>query len=266
MGVFASIMDLLHQTFPRPHFWFPNRQFFLRRGVVNPTPNPQPGGTGLIFITLGTGWSSYTPRLWVPILVPFQDMHGIQWDYSLIPVTTRDDDNNNNNNNNNNNMVYLMWAIKVIRCRRITLYRSLLDHSVSLCTCEPLRRVQRSHHFTRLWRTQILESSRGESLVGVRPHWMQKSIFPCDTVPVIPGAYIYMEDSPSSSSCQQPHQLYFSVEPLLYQHLLVLVSRGCYSVQELLSSRLLCKTLKIKIYKTVIMPALLYGCENSLLH
>jgi hypothetical protein len=30
------------------------------------------------------------PRHWVPILVAFYDMHGVQWDYSLIPATTRD--------------------------------------------------------------------------------------------------------------------------------------------------------------------------------
>ena len=34
-----------------------------------------------------------------------------------------------------------------------------------------------------------------------------------------------------------------------------------YSVQTLLSSRLLSKNLKIKIYKTLILPVVLYGCE-----
>ena len=34
-----------------------------------------------------------------------------------------------------------------------------------------------------------------------------------------------------------------------------------YSVQTLLSSRLLSKNLKIKIYKTIILPVVLYGCE-----
>jgi hypothetical protein len=34
-----------------------------------------------------------------------------------------------------------------------------------------------------------------------------------------------------------------------------------YSVQNLLSSRLISKDLKIKIYKTVIFPLVLYGCE-----
>jgi hypothetical protein len=36
----------------------------------------------------------------------------------------------------------------------------------------------------------------------------------------------------------------------------------CYhSVQNLLSSRLLLKNLKIRIYKTIILPVVLYGCE-----
>jgi hypothetical protein len=35
-----------------------------------------------------------------------------------------------------------------------------------------------------------------------------------------------------------------------------------YSVQNLLSSRLISKNLKIKIYKTVIVPVVLYGCET----
>ena len=38
---------------------------------------------------------------------------------------------------------------------------------------------------------------------------------------------------------------------------------ACYhSVQNLLSSRLLSKNLEIKIYRTVILPVVLYGCEN----
>jgi LEA14-like dessication related protein len=38
---------------------------------------------------------------------------------------------------------------------------------------------------------------------------------------------------------------------------------GCYhSVQNLLSSHLISKNLKIKIYKTVILPVVLYGCET----
>jgi len=38
---------------------------------------------------------------------------------------------------------------------------------------------------------------------------------------------------------------------------------ACYhSVQNLLSSRLLSKNLKIKIYRTIIFPVVLYGCET----
>jgi hypothetical protein len=33
-------------------------------------------------------------------------------------------------------------------------------------------------------------------------------------------------------------------------------------VQNLLSSRLLSKNLKIRIYKTIILPVVLYGCET----
>jgi len=36
----------------------------------------------------------------------------------------------------------------------------------------------------------------------------------------------------------------------------------CYSVQNLVSSRLLSKNLKIKIYRTIFFPVVLYGCET----
>jgi hypothetical protein len=40
---------------------------------------------------------------------------------------------------------------------------------------------------------------------------------------------------------------------------------ACYhSVQNLLSSHLTSKNLKLKIYKTVILPVVLYGCETCL--
>ena len=38
-----------------------------------------------------------------------------------------------------------------------------------------------------------------------------------------------------------------------------------HSVQNLLPSSLLSKNLKIKIYRVIILPAVLYGCENLLL-
>jgi hypothetical protein len=38
---------------------------------------------------------------------------------------------------------------------------------------------------------------------------------------------------------------------------------ACYhSVQNLLSSRLLSKNVKVRIYKTMILPVVLYGCET----
>ena len=41
------------------------------------------------------------------------------------------------------------------------------------------------------------------------------------------------------------------------------LGNACYhSVQNLLSSRLLSKNLKIKIYGTIILPVVLYGCET----
>ena len=36
----------------------------------------------------------------------------------------------------------------------------------------------------------------------------------------------------------------------------------CHSVQNLLSSSLLSKNLKINIYRTIILPFILYGCET----
>ena len=41
------------------------------------------------------------------------------------------------------------------------------------------------------------------------------------------------------------------------------LGNACYhSVQNLLFSRLLSKNLKIKIYRTIILPVVLYGCET----
>jgi hypothetical protein len=42
----------------------------------------------------------------------------------------------------------------------------------------------------------------------------------------------------------------------------VCVQTCYYSVQNLLSSRLLSKNLKIRIYRTIILPVVLYGCET----
>jgi len=40
---------------------------------------------------------------------------------------------------------------------------------------------------------------------------------------------------------------------------------GNHLVQNLLSSSLLSKNIKIKIYRTIILPVVLYGCETWLL-
>jgi hypothetical protein len=43
--------------------------------------------------------------------------------------------------------------------------------------------------------------------------------------------------------------------------------KACYlSVQDLLSSSLLSKNTKIKIYRTIILPVVLYGCELGFSH
>jgi hypothetical protein len=62
---------------------------FLQHQAVNPTPNPQPWGPGLCIWLPKTGWPSYTPWHWVPILVTFYDMHELRWDYHYPPVTTQ---------------------------------------------------------------------------------------------------------------------------------------------------------------------------------
>jgi hypothetical protein len=41
------------------------------------------------------------------------------------------------------------------------------------------------------------------------------------------------------------------------------LGNACYNlVQSLLSSCLLCRNVKVKIYKTIILPVILYGCET----
>ena len=55
----------------------------------------------------------------------------------------------------------------------------------------------------------------------------------------------------------------FMLRVLMYQKCRLEAGNSCYhSVQTLLSSRLLSKNLKIKIYKTIILPVVLYGCET----
>jgi hypothetical protein len=76
---------------PGLSFWSFVTITFLQGWIVSPAPNPPTWRTRPPYLwPPETGWSSYTPgRHWVPILVAFYDMSGLQWDYSLIPVTTR---------------------------------------------------------------------------------------------------------------------------------------------------------------------------------
>jgi len=48
----------------------------------------------------------------------------------------------------------------------------------------------------------------------------------------------------------------------IVEHIKSRLRSGNHSVQSLLSSRLLPKNLKIKIYRTIILPVVLYGCET----
>jgi hypothetical protein len=95
LSVLIIIYHLHHHMALQPNlgpglpFWGFVIITFLQGWTVSPAPNPQPGGPGLgNYDPPETGWPSYTPRHWVPILVAFYDMHGLQWDYSLILATT----------------------------------------------------------------------------------------------------------------------------------------------------------------------------------
>jgi hypothetical protein len=83
-------MTVQPKSGPGLPFWGFVTIAILRSWIVSPAPNPRPGGPGLgIYNPPETGCPSYTPSHWVPILVAFYK-HGLQWDYSLIPATTRD--------------------------------------------------------------------------------------------------------------------------------------------------------------------------------
>ena len=82
----------LSLTVPRLQFRFPNSQLFYgdRLSACRPTTNLETQST--VFITPGTGWPSYTPRHWVPILVAFYDLPGMQWECSF-PLSPHGDFN-----------------------------------------------------------------------------------------------------------------------------------------------------------------------------
>ena len=56
--------------------------------------------------------------------------------------------------------------------------------------------------------------------------------------------------------------IYSRTQRILLRSFITFLYNGLNSVQNLLSSSLLSKTLKIKIYRTIILPVVLYGCET----
>jgi hypothetical protein len=56
--------------------------------------------------------------------------------------------------------------------------------------------------------------------------------------------------------------IYSRTQRILLRSFITSLYNGLNSVQNLLSSSLLSKTLKIKIYRTIILPVVLYGCET----
>jgi hypothetical protein len=69
-----------------------SQQFsFLQGRVVSPTPDPHPGLPGLcIYIPQRQGGPVIPPGTGYPFLVASYDTHGLRWDYSYFPVTTRE--------------------------------------------------------------------------------------------------------------------------------------------------------------------------------
>jgi hypothetical protein len=60
---------------------------FLQGWIVSPAPNLEDQVS--VFMTPGDRVAQLYPQVLGTILVAFYDMHGLQWDYSLIPATTR---------------------------------------------------------------------------------------------------------------------------------------------------------------------------------
>jgi hypothetical protein len=67
-----------------------SQQFsFYRVRLLAPRPTPLWRTRPLYLYPPEAGWPSYTPRHRVPILVASYDTHGLRWNYSYSPVTTR---------------------------------------------------------------------------------------------------------------------------------------------------------------------------------
>jgi hypothetical protein len=68
---------------------------------------------------------------------------------------------------------------------------------------------------------------------------------------VIPLLFLYADDVTNQNLIQEEIKRRLNCGNICY-----------HSVQNLLSSRLLLKNVKLKIYKNIILPLVLYGCET----
>jgi hypothetical protein len=66
-----------------------NNFLFYRVGLLSPRPTPILDDHASVLYPPEAGWPSYIPGHRVPILVASYDTHGLRWDYSYSPVTTR---------------------------------------------------------------------------------------------------------------------------------------------------------------------------------
>jgi hypothetical protein len=73
-----------------PLLEFRNNNLFYGAGLLVQRPTPNLEDQASVFVTPGDRVTQLYRRHWVPVLVAFYDMHGLQWDYSLIPATSRD--------------------------------------------------------------------------------------------------------------------------------------------------------------------------------
>jgi hypothetical protein len=63
---------------------------FLQGRIVSQRPTPNLEDQASVFMTPGDRVAQLYPEALGTILVAFHDIHRLQWDYSLIPATTRD--------------------------------------------------------------------------------------------------------------------------------------------------------------------------------
>jgi hypothetical protein len=83
-------MALQPNTGPGLPFWGFLTVTFLQGWIVSPAPNPNQEDQVSVFMTHGDRVTQLYPSHWGPTSVAFYDVNGLQWDYSLIPATTRE--------------------------------------------------------------------------------------------------------------------------------------------------------------------------------